>query len=357
MMSLDENKAEQFAERFMGTLNAGALCLMVSIGHRTGLFDTLAEMDSGTSETIARRAGLDERYVREWLGAMVTGNIVAYDPATGVYSLPAEHAAFLTRGATPDNMAVFAQYIPLLGSVEDDVIECFKNGGGVPYARYPRFHQVMAEDSGQTVLSSIFDHILPLVPGLCEQLREGIHVLDVGCGSGRAINLMAAEFPNSRFFGYDLSGEAIDTARREANGKNLNNVSFESRDLSSFDNDSGEVQFDLITAFDAIHDQAQPRALLKGIARTLKPDGIFLMQDIHGSSHVHNNREHPIGPFLYTISCLHCMTVSLAQGGEGLGAMWGREKAQELLQEAGFGRVAIHSLDHDIQNDYYIVQK
>lgn len=357
MVTLDEKKAEQFAEKFMGTLNAGAICLMSSIGHRTGLFDALAEMDGGTSVAIADQAGLDERYVREWLGAMVTGDIVEYNPVTGYYSLPAEHAAFLTREATPDNMAVFAQYIPLLGSVEDDIVECFKNGGGVPYSRYPRFHAVMAEDSGQTVLSSIFDHILPLAPGLRDRLERGIHVLDVGCGSGRAINLMAAEFPNSSFTGYDLSNEAIQIGQQEADSKKLNNVSFESRDLSAFDDESGDAQFDLITAFDAIHDQAQPRALLKGIARALKPDGIFLMQDIHGSSHVHNNREHPIGPLLYTISCMHCMTVSLAQGGEGLGAMWGREKAEELLKEAGFAQVVVHSLDHDIQNDYYIVRR
>lgn len=356
-MSFDPKKAERFAERFMGTLNAGAICLMTSIGHRTGLFDAMAEMAPATSDGIAQKARLDERYVREWLGAMVTGQIVDYDPGNGAYSLPAEHAAFLTRKSTPDNMAVFAQYIPLLGSVEDDIVDCFQQGGGVPYSRYPRFHQVMAEDSGQTVLSSLFEHILPLVPGLTERLHQGIHVLDVGCGSGRATNLMASQFPNSRFWGYDLSDEAIHTARQESIRNNLTNTFFEAKDLSTFDQYTEHTQFDFITAFDAIHDQAQPRALLKGISQALKPEGIFLMQDIHGSSDVHQNKDHPIGPFLYTISCLHCMTVSLAQDGEGLGAMWGREKAQELLSEAGFNQVDIHTLAHDIQNDYYIIRK
>ena len=356
-MGFDHDRADNFAKRFMGTLNAGAVCLMVSIGHRTGLFDSMADTTPGTSADIAVKAGLDERYVREWLGAMVTGDIVEYDPETKTYALPDEHAAFLTRKATPDNMAVFAQYIPLLGSVEDDIVECFKKGGGVPYSRYPRFHAVMAEDSGQTVLSSIIEHILPLVPDLKDRLDKGIQVLDVGCGAGRAINLMAERFPNSQFCGYDLSDEAIQMGQQEAKVKNLKNVSFESRDLSVFDHDNESAQFDFITAFDAIHDQAQPRALLKGIAQSLKPDGLFLMQDIHSSSHVHNNKDHLIGPFLYTISCLHCMTVSLAQGGEGLGAMWGREKAQELLKEAGFNQVKIHMLDHDIQNDYYIIRK
>ena len=127
--------------------------------------------------------------------------------------------------------------------------------------------------------------------------------------------------------------------------------------MTRFDQDSVSEQFDLITTFDAVHDQAKPLALLKGIASALKPDGVYLMQDIHGSSHVHNNTDHPIGPLLYTISCMHCMTVSLAQGGDGLGAMWGQEKARELLTEAGFSDIKIHQLDHDFQNDYYVIQK
>jgi SAM-dependent methyltransferase len=115
--------------------------------------------------------------------------------------------------------------------------------------------------------------------------------------------------------------------------------------------------FDLITAFDAIHDQAEPRKVLRGIADALRPDGTFLMQDIAASSHLHKNMEHPIGPFLYTISCMHCMTVSLALDGEGLGTMWGEEKALELLAEAGFTKVRVEQLSHDIQNSYYIAAK
>jgi hypothetical protein len=96
---------------------------------------------------------------------MVASGVVDYSASEGTYALPPEHAAFLTRGATPANLAVFAQYIPLLGAVEDDVAACFRAGGGVPYARFERFHQVMAEDSGQTVLPVLKSHILPLVPG------------------------------------------------------------------------------------------------------------------------------------------------------------------------------------------------
>jgi hypothetical protein len=189
--SADITKAQAFAERLLTILNDGALCLMISIGHRTGLLDAMRDAAPSTSAEIAARAGLNERYVREWLGAMVTGRIVNIDPARNRFSLPPEHAAFLTRAAGADNIGVFAQYIALLGSVEDEIVECFKKGGGVPYARFPRFHEVMAEDSGQSVLSSLESHIVPLVPGLREKLTSGIHVLDLGCGRGRIINRFA----------------------------------------------------------------------------------------------------------------------------------------------------------------------
>lgn len=356
-MNLNQKKADAFAERFLGILNQGALCLMASIGHRTGLFDAMAEQPPMTSEGIAKRAGLNERYVREWLGAMVTGGVVEYDERADTYKLPAEHAAFLTRKAAPNNMAVFAQYIPLLATVEDDIVACFTRGGGVPYAKYPRFHHVMAEESGQTVLPSLFVHILPLVPGLTAKLERGIRMLDVGCGSGRALNLLARRFPKSIFLGYDLSEDAIAQGASEAREHGLTNVQFVAKDLSRFDQDAVAEGFDFITTFDAVHDQGSPMALLKGIHRALKPDGVYLMQDIRSSSHVHKNLGHPIGPFLYTVSCLHCMTVSLAQGGEGLGAMWGEEKARELLAAAGFTHVDVHQLAHDFQNSYYVVRK
>lgn len=345
-----------FDEWFVRALNDAALVLMCSIGHRTELFDALSELDWADSREIATRAKLNERYVREWLGALATGGVLQVDE-NDRFRLPASHAAFLTRSAGANNMAVFAQYIPVLAGVEEEIVECFRSGGGVPYDRYPRFHQVMAEDSGMTVLSALEDTILPLVPGLVERLEGGIQVLDVGCGRGRALLQMAARFPASAFQGVDLSVEAIQWAREEAERRGLRNVRFEQRDASDFDQTADPETYDLVTTFDAVHDQAQPRAVLKGIARTLKPDGVYLMQDIHAHSHIHENTAHPLGPFLYTISCMHCMTVSLAQGGEGLGAMWGREKAMELLREAGFREVTIHRLEHDVQNDYYVARK
>ena len=350
-------KAKAFAERFLTALNHGALCLMTAIGHRTGLFDAMRELPPSTSEEIAAKAGLNERYVREWLGAMVTGRVVELDPATARFTLPAEHAAFLTRAAAADNLAVFAQYIAVLGGVEDDIVACFRDGGGVPYEKFPRFHAVMAEDSGQSVLSSLEGHILPLVPGLTDRLTRGVRVLDVGCGRGLIMIRLAELYPESWFIGIDLSEEAIAFARGAAAAKGLPNIEFVATDVSDFDETAEVEAFDVVTTFDAVHDQAKPLRVLKGIHRTLKGDGVYLMQDIKGSSHVHNNLEHPLGTVLYTVSCMHCMTVSLAQGGEGLGAMWGEEKTREYLRRAGFRSIETHELAHDIQNNWYVVRK
>jgi 2-polyprenyl-3-methyl-5-hydroxy-6-metoxy-1,4-benzoquinol methylase len=351
---IDHLKAEAFAAQLLNTFNQGGINLMISVGHRTGLFDVMKELPPASCEEIAKKAELQERYVREWLHAMVTGSIIHFDPVNRTYKLPPEHAAFLTREAGADNIAVFAQYFAVLGQVEDKIIACFKDGGGVPYDEFTRFHEVMAEDSGQTVLHTLLDQTLPMVPGIQEKLQKGITVLDVGCGSGKALNLMAGTFPESRFTGMDLCEEPLEEARREAERRGLKNVRFEQKDLTHYRHDT---QYDFITAFDAIHDQARPDQVLNSIYLALKPGGKFLMQDIDGSSHVENNMNHPLSALLYTISCMHCMTVSLAQNGMGLGTMWGEEKAKEMLKDAGFRDIKVRRMPHDVMNCYYILSK
>jgi len=353
-VELDQVKSDAFAEKLVEVYNQGALSLMISIGHRTRLFDVMNKLSRSTSRDIADRSGLNERYVREWLYAMAAGSVIDVTEDGKKFHLSPEHAAFLTREAGADNLGVFAQYIPLLGAVEDRILECFENGGGVAYEEYGRFHEVMAEDSGQSVLNTLIDLTLPLVPGIEEKLRSGIKVLDVGCGSGRALNLMAKTFHDSQFYGYDLCAEPIAVAKVEARKLGLTNVTFEQKDLTEY---IPEVKFDFITAFDAIHDQARPDIVLDSIQRSLKKGGHFLMQDIDGRTNVSKNLDHPLGTLLYTISCLHCMTVSLAQGGMGLGAMWGTDKALEMLNDAGFRNIDIQRLDHDIQNCYYVIKK
>lgn len=173
----------------------------------------------------------------------------------------------------------------------------------MPCERYSRFHEVMAEDSAQTVLSFLFTHILPLVPGMAEGLESGASLPDLGGGRGRALLSLAERNPNSRFTGYDLSRDAIGFATAEAADRDLGNMRFEVSDLTTFDVDAAPEAFEYVTTFDAVHDQARPLAVLRGIRRSLTADGVHLMQDIQGSSYVHENIEHPGGPFLYMVSC------------------------------------------------------
>jgi predicted TPR repeat methyltransferase len=351
---LDEARAEAFAERMLNGLNAASVTVMTSVGYRTGLFDRLAELAPSTSHEIADAAGLNERYVREWLGAMVTGRVIDYDPKEHTYSLPAEHAASLTRAAGPDNIAAIAPYFPLMGSVETEVVECFRHGGGVPYSAYPGLQEQLDNESRPVFDATLIDKTLPVVPGLVERLKAGIDVADVGCGSGHAINLMAQTFPMSRFVGYDFSDDGVQRGRQEAAAMSIRNARFEAKDAANLDVPDS---FDLITAFDTIHDQAQPRKVLREIADALRPGGTFLMVDIAASSNVEDNIDHPLGPTLYAFSTLHCMTVSLALDGEGLGTAWGEQKAQELLAEAGFDQVAVRQVEGDIFNNYYVASR
>jgi 2-polyprenyl-3-methyl-5-hydroxy-6-metoxy-1,4-benzoquinol methylase len=353
MQQLDEAKAEAFAGDLLDTLNRATLSLMISIGHRTGLYDAMNRMDWSTSTQIAEAAKLDERYVREWLGAMVTGKIVEYDPASKTYNLPEEHAAFLTRAAAPNNLAVNMQWTSVLGHVEDRIVERFRQGGGIGYECFHRFHEVMAAESEQTVVAALQPIILPMVPGLTDRLTAGIDVIDVGCGSGKAVCKLAQLYPASRFLGVDLCEEAVQAGRDLADELGLTNVRFEQRSAV----DLGEAdRFDLVTGFDVVHDQKEPDTVLREIRKILKPDGVFLMQDIRSSSHLENNIDNPIGSMLYTISTMHCMTVSLAQGGAGLGTCWGEELALQMLDEAGFKSVRVEKPEHDIQNNFYICQ-
>ncbi|NUQ63361.1 MAG: class I SAM-dependent methyltransferase [Pirellulales bacterium] len=344
---------DQFAQKLMATLNSAGLAMMISIGHRTRLFDVMAGIEPASSHEIAQRAELKERYVREWLGAMVTGGVVEFDPDKKTYLLPRVHASLLTRASTPENFAVTMQWIAVLGRVEDEIVEAFQRGGGVPYEAFHRFHEVMREESAQTVVATLLEHILPLEPRLEDRLHEGVEVLDIGCGAGRAVMRLAEAFPRSRFAGYDLCADAVAMARADAAKAGLQNVRFEVRNVAELDEPS---RYHLITAFDAIHDQADPAAVLRAIHRSLQPDGLFLMQDIDSSSHLEKNCRHPLGTFLYTISCMHCMTVSLAQGGAGLGTCWGVELAQKMLREAGFSEIQTHRLPHDVFNCFFVVE-
>ncbi|MEO0952647.1 MAG: class I SAM-dependent methyltransferase, partial [Pseudomonadota bacterium] len=255
----DVEAVDEFAARLIAMINDGAATIMVSLGHRSGLFDTMASLPPSTVETIAEVAELSERYVKEWLGAMTTAGIVGYDQERRTYCLPTAHAALLSRAAAPNNIAVTSQFVGVAAAVEEQMLGRLKDGGGTCYSDYTRFHEVMAEDSNQTVVLPLVEEILPIVPGLIERLTAGIEVVDIGCGAGSALMRLAAEFPQSSFTGIDLCHDAFIETQVLALKKRLDNIQFIAADVSEYDS-LGE--FDLITAFDAIHDQKDPLGAL-----------------------------------------------------------------------------------------------
>jgi SAM-dependent methyltransferase len=341
--SVDELLAEKFAGELIGHYTSGMVTMMVDIGHRTGLFEAAAE-GPATSDELAARAGLHERYVREWLGSLVSAGIFGYTPRTGVYTLPPEHAVSLT-GPGSGNLATVAQMNTHLGRHLHQVATAFREGGGVPYAEFrPELTDVMDSLSRGTYDELLVGSWLPLVPGLVERLADGIRVADVGCGTGHAIVTMAAAFPASLFVGYDIAEDALEHGRAEAAEAGLANARFEVRDAASL---TAEEPFDLITSMDAIHDQVDPVGAIRSIHAALVPGGTYVMVEPAASSHLEDNIRNPFAPWIYGVSTLHCLTVSLAHGGAGLGTAWGEQRARGMLVDAGFADVTVHEAPGD----------
>lgn len=337
------------AERLLGVVNDGGIAILGSIGYATGLFETLGSLPPATSEQIADAAGLDERYVREWLGGVVTAALVHYDPAARTYWLDEDYRPFVT-GAGVDNLIRMTRVITMMGQVVPQIVEKFRTGGGLSYDDYDGFHDAMAEESAAVNDAALLDVIIPLT-GLVDRLRAGVDVADVGCGEGHAVNLLGREFPASRFTGIDFSDDALAAGRAEASTWGLTNVAFETQDAATI---TATESYDLVLAFDAIHDQAHPARVLSNIHRSLRPGGTFLMIDINASSNLEDNLETPWASFLYAVSLTHCMSVSLGQGGDGLGTVWGVQTAERMLREAGFADVVRHELEDDPFNAYFV---
>ena len=309
-------------------LNGGMLALMISVGDRTGLFGTMRSMTASTSAQIAAAAELDERYVREWLAAMTAGGIVAHDPVMKTFELPPAYADALSRGlGGPTSVAGMCQHVAMLGKVEDRIVGHFRHGGGVQYETYQELWPGDDAYDLDAVDRMAVDHVLSLLPGITERLGAGIDVADVGCGSGIQLNLLARQFPASRFVGFELyEASALRTARLVADHHGLTNVRFQQRDATTLD---GAEKFDLVLTFDAIHDQVRPDLALHGLARSLKPGGVYVGVDISGSSTLANNLDDPLDVFKYAWSVMYCMTVSLAYRGMGLGTVWARKGAKD----------------------------
>lgn len=352
MGRLDHWKAAAFAQRMIDVIEDGALVLLMSIGHRTGLFDVMANRRPSTAAEIADAAGLSEGYVREWLSAMVSSGVVLRDAGSALYVLPAEHAASLSHTESPLNLAAVAQHVSLAASSEDRVVERSRRDGVVPYSECPCFRHVLTHGSSDAVVSALLDSILPLVPGLADRLDSGAEVLDIGCGNGRALILMAGIFPRSRFRGYGGSQGEIDLARYRAFTLGMNNVDFI---VGEGTGSLGRPErYDLVLDFDGIRDEAAIATVVPEVRKALRPGGVFLMQESVASSRLDECGSVAVGEALRGVTRIQGMSLSAAESAEANGAIWGEAELRRLFVTAGFREMSVRRLAHHVQNSFYV---
>jgi SAM-dependent methyltransferase len=338
---IDPAGVEAFAGELMPILKGALISHMIDLGDRTGLFAAAAQ-GPATSQELADRAGLHERYVREWLGAMATVGIVELVPDRATepeptFVLPPEHAALLVG---PMSMAPVAGMNTLLGRYVPEIARVFREGGGIPYEAYrPDFTEAMDAIGRGGYDAFLVDAYLPMAPGLRETLSAGATAADVACGSGHALVVLAAAFPASTFTGYDLDDEAIAHGRAEAAAAGLTNVRFEVADVAALTVDE---PFDAVFMFDALHDQVDPAEVLRRVHAALAPTGTFLLREPHVADRIADNLDNPMAPIVYSVSTLHCLTVSLAHGGAGIGTAFGEQLARRMLADAGFADPTMH---------------
>ncbi|MFB9690883.1 class I SAM-dependent methyltransferase [Amycolatopsis plumensis] len=325
---------KDFAAHLTATMTGAALTMLIGVGHRTGLLAAAAR-GPATSAGLAERAGLQERYVREWLGAMVTGGIFTYDGRE--YTFPPEHAKFLL-GDTSANLMPSLLTLSAFTGILPELERAFAEGGGVPRSAYGPYLETLGAKTGDSWEHIYREHLVDgffgAVPGLADRLTAGARVLDLGCGTGNAIAVAARAFPASHFTGLDINASVVEQAS-ENKPENAEFVVGDAAELTA------DPPYDVITAFDAIHDQDRPDVVLRRIREALAEDGLFFMVDTNFSSHLEKNVGNPLAALTYSISLMYCTTTSLAEDGAALGAVWGTEKASEMLADAGFRHVDV----------------
>ncbi|CAE7440695.1 trmB [Symbiodinium natans] len=338
--------------RLTDLLNGAAAATALGVASRSGLLPKLSTAPQ-TVAAIAESAGLNQRYVEEIMAILACSKIVNLSEE----SPPKYHLSEETKSAL-DSMGLYFEELPLLTRCAfEEVVEATQRGGGVPPSCYGPFGAWMGKLADGKHEKLLVPKLLPLLAGgeIFKKLEAGkAAVLDLGCGEGTAPCLIAQRFPNAEVVGIDAWAPSVDAATKKAEAANLTNAKFICGDAASFgDGGAWTAKFDLVTSFDVIHDLTNPEATLRECRRVLKADGYFAMVDIRAETGVAKNITHPMAPFLYAVSLMHCMPQGMNDGGPGLGMMWGREKALSLLKEAGF-QPEVVEMEFDTFNDCYL---
>jgi 2-polyprenyl-3-methyl-5-hydroxy-6-metoxy-1,4-benzoquinol methylase len=333
-IALDREKAASLTRQVGIDFGAALTVALGYIGDRLGIFKLMASGPPMTSSQIADRAGLSERYIREWAATMAAAGYLDYNPADATFGLTAEQVSVLANEDNTFFMGGAFQYAVACYRQIAKLMEAFNHGGGVPFGDFgPEIVEAIERLFRAGYETWVAQDWIPAVPDIHQRLTAGAEAAEVGCGAGQCLIPVALAFPKSRFRGYDVDSTSIERARQKAQRAGIaDRVNFEqvaAEDLPSRD------RFDLVMAFNCIHDMAQPRQVLASICKILSPTGAFLWSEANASKRLEDNLN-PQGRTLYGASTMHCMTVSLAQGGEGLGVVIGKEQAQRMAREAGF---------------------
>ena len=333
---VDKDKVKIFAERVFQDMAGAMTAGMGYLGVVTGLFRVMAGKGPMRCEDVVRAAGLEPRYVEEWLKGMSAAGYLDYDPARESYALADERAFLLASDETDHFMGGLFAMAPALLKVAPQVADAFRNGGGVPFAAFGDDGILALDLANRGAYEHRFTgYWLKALPDIVARLEAGGHALDVGCGAGRVAVALANAFPRAEIVGIDPDAASIERAEATAAAAGVGErIRFET---STADALVDGPRFDLITACDCVHDFAAPEATLATLRALLASEGALFVVEPKAADHLEENRG-AIGTMFYGFSLFHCMTQSLAQGGPGLGTCMGPAATEKLLRRAGFTR-------------------
>jgi SAM-dependent methyltransferase len=289
-----------------------------------------------TSEEVAARAGVAERYVREWLAGQAAGGYVTYDPADGRYSLTEEQAFLLADTAGMQAASAFHCPVAVAKNIER-ITEAVRTGGGFPWHEHdPALFEGVERFFRPGYAMNLVSSWIPALDGVEARLRAGARVADLGCGHGSSTLLLANAFPASEIVGFDYHPASVDVARKRAVEAGLaDRVSFDVASASDFPG----TDYDLVTIFDALHDMSDPLGAAEHVREVLKGDGTLLLVEPMAGDRVEDNLN-PVGRLYYGASTVLCVAHSMsAEPRTALGAQAGEARLTELLHDAGFGSV------------------
>jgi 2-polyprenyl-3-methyl-5-hydroxy-6-metoxy-1,4-benzoquinol methylase len=334
---MDKEKSTRFMLKVVGDVATAMAAGLLLVGDRAGLFKHMAGAGPLGAAELAERSGVRVRYVEEWLGAMAGAGYVEYDAQGDRFTLPEEHAQFLTDPGSEFYLGGLYGSLPGLLSMAPKLAQAFQTGSGISFSDFGSELPQMLEVMNRPVYEArLVQQWLPALPGVVERLQAGGRALDVGCGTGVVPLTIAKAFPAATVAGIDLDQRSIDIAQGYAREAGLEGrLHFSAQPVEDLPLAPG---WDLITTFDVMHDLPDPVGAMKRIRAALADGGTYLMVEPKVADDLETNMGNPFARMFYGISCLHCVPQSLAQGGLGLGACWGEKRARALAAEAGFTR-------------------